>query len=797
MAASRPTPLAGLRVIDMAEGQGEMCGRYLADLGADVIRVEPPGGAPSRSRGARHEGVGLGFALANLGKRSVIADLAAADGRARLLALLDGADLWIETAQPGALEELGIGAGLVRARNPRLVVLSITGFGQTGPYRDWVATDATLLAMGGVLSRSGLPGREPLPPPGDLALQATAMQAAWAALVAHYDALASGLGDHIDFSLYEATAQVVDPALGTVGTAQAAGYQATRGRPAPGPYPIFACRDGHVRLVLLAPRQWRAMRAWLGEPEELQDPRLETIAGRAEAAPRLQAVFAEHFRDRGRHELTEDGQARGVPIAPVLTPADVLAAEHFRTRGAIGRVALAAGLEADAPTGFAEIGGRRVRSGARAPSPGEHDAEVLAELRAARPARPAAAAAPGGRPLEGIRVVDLGVIVAGAELARLFCDQGAEVIKVESSAFPDGARVSPPHFAIGHRGSKSVGVDLRHPDGVAVLRRLVARSDVLLANFKPGTLEKLGLGPRALHELNRRLVIANSSAMGETGPWSAWMGYGPLVRCATGLTSLSRYPDDPGGFADGTTIHPDHYAARVTAVAVMACLLERRRSGRGATIATAQAEAILMQLGPLLVEEGLAPGTVGPPADAGRHAAPWGIYPCAGDDEWCAVTVRDDADWRRLGAALGDPAWAADPELAHTAGRLARRAELDAQLARWTRARPPRVVAATLQAAGVPAGFLQRASEYDDDPHLQARDFFRVLHQPGLDPITVDNMPFRSERIPEPPPSRAPELGEHTRAVCLDVLGMDAAELERLLADGALEEPVGAATPRL
>ena len=488
-------------------------------------------------------------------------------------------------------------------------MLSITDFGLTGPYRDWVATDWTLLAMGGVLSRSGLPGREPLMPPGDMALQVTAMQATWAALVAYWNRLECGRGDRIDFSLYEATAQAIDPAMGTVGTAQVAGYAETRDRPAPGPYPIFRCRDGHVRVVLLAPRQWHAMRAWLGEPEDLQDPELETIRGRALASDRLHAVFEQHFRERDKHELTLEGQARGVPIAPVLTPADVLAAEHFRARGAIARTEIARGITADAPTGFAEIDGRRVRSGRRAPELGEHDDELFAE-----PARgPAVIGADPGRPrrpLEGLRVLDFGVIVLGAEAARLFCDQGAEVIKIESRAFPDGARVSPVHFAIGHRGSRGLGVNLRTADGVDVIKRLVARSDVVLANFKPGTLDKLGLGAQALREINPGIVVVNSSAVGASGPWSTWMGYGPLVRCVSGLTSLWRYPDDDGGFSDSTTIHPDHYAARVTAITALAALIGRRRSGRGAEIATSQAEAILMQIGELLVEESLRPGAV-------------------------------------------------------------------------------------------------------------------------------------------------------------------------------------------
>jgi crotonobetainyl-CoA:carnitine CoA-transferase CaiB-like acyl-CoA transferase len=146
--------------------------------------------------------------------------------------------------------------------------------------------------------------------------------------------------------------------------------------------------------------------------------------------------------------------------------------------------------------------------------------------------------------------------------------------------------------------------------------------------------------------------------------------------------------------------------------------------------------------------------------------------------------------------ALGDPSWAAGDEWATTAGRLARRGEIDVHLTAWTRLRSPREVTATLQAAGVPAGFMQRADEYADDPQLQARDFFRRLEQPGLEPALVDTAPFRSERIPEPADAHAPELGEHTREICTALLGMDAGEIDRLVAGGALEEQVRAARPR-
>jgi crotonobetainyl-CoA:carnitine CoA-transferase CaiB-like acyl-CoA transferase len=196
-----------------------------------------------------------------------------------------------------------------------------------------------------------------------------------------------------------------------------------------------------------------------------------------------------------------------------------------------------------------------------------------------------------------------------------------------------------------------------------------------------------------------------------------------------------------------------------------------------------------VQLASLLAAQSLSPGRMLGSAEVSHNAAPWGLYPCAGDDEWCAVTVRDDEDWRCLRGALGDPAWAADGELAVASGRLAHRREIDAHLSDWTRARAPREVAAVLQSAGVPAGFMQRPEEYEDDPQLQARNFLRTFEQPGLTPRSIEHRPFRSERMPPPANRPAPELGEHTREICAELLGIDGDDVDRLLAAGVLEQP--------
>jgi crotonobetainyl-CoA:carnitine CoA-transferase CaiB-like acyl-CoA transferase len=407
---------------------------------------------------------------------------------------------------------------------------------------------------------------------------------------------------------------------------------------------------------------------------------------------------------------------------------------------------------------------------------------------------------PARRPLAGVRVRDFGVIVMGAEIARLYADQGAEVLTIENRAYPDGARAQMPSgavhptFALGHRNSKSLGLNLRVPEGIALFKRLVAISDVVLSNFKPGTMEGLGLGYETLRAINPRLVMVSSSAVGATGPWSTWMGYGPLVRAASGVTSLWRYPEDPESFSDGITIFPDHFAGRVGAVAGLAALIARLETGRGAHVRLSQAEAILTLLSALFLEEHLRPGSAVPIGDRRPDVAPWGVFPCTGEDEWCVVCVGDDAEWRALRTAMGDPAWARAPHLDTTAGRLAHRDEVDGGVRAWTERHAPREVTRILQDAGVAAGFMQRITEYEDDPHLTAREFLLTLEQPGLDPMPVEAGPFRAAGIPVPATAPAPEHGQHTRELAGSLLGLDAEEIEALLAAGVLEEPVAAPT---
>jgi crotonobetainyl-CoA:carnitine CoA-transferase CaiB-like acyl-CoA transferase len=392
-------------------------------------------------------------------------------------------------------------------------------------------------------------------------------------------------------------------------------------------------------------------------------------------------------------------------------------------------------------------------------------------------------------------VLDLGVIVVGAELGRLLADQGAEVIKVETTDFPDGARQNrrggdiSVTFCAGNRNKLGLGINLRTPRGKALFVKLVEQSDVLLSNFKPGTLESLGLNYAELRRINPRLIMADSSAFGSTGPWSRRLGYGPLVRAVAGLTAQWRYPDETDRFSDTVTVYPDHVAGRVGAVGVLSLLIRRMRTGHGGTVSVSQLEVILGNMAAqiaagTLVEFGIS-AHVTEAADT-----PWGVFPCLGDDQWCVVTIRNDADWRALCDVMARGDLAADAGLLDGAGRRAARERIERAVCDWLANRTPIEAMDQLQSAGVPAGAMLRVSEMPQFSYFRDRGFFRETRHPLLaSPFYSEVAPVRSARLPDPPDQPAPIVGQHTLQIARDFLGLDEAEIATLLEAGVLEAP--------
>lgn len=769
-------PLEGVRVLEICPPSAGAIGRYLAELGADVIQVPQPD--------LRDDP--LAALVANTGKRIMPLDRAVPADARRLAELAEGANIVIQTRLDSGAPDLLASLPDLRARNPRAVILAVSPFGQDQDYACWQMTSSVLDALTGVLSRSGFPESDPLLPPAEISLQCAYAQAAWTALLAYLNRLRTGDGDWVDLGLVEAAAQSMDPGFEMAGSATAGvpASQLPRGRPeARHLYPLISCKDGFVRICVLAPRQWQNMFAWMGSPEKYADPKFNKLQVRFQT-PTLVPDIAAFFADKTRQELETAAEQFGVPLASVLTLEEAQATDHVAARNALTTVEDEQGRSVRVPNGVLEIDGERagaLQAQRVGPEAGWRSPERF---------DPAPEAVRPERPLSGYSILDLGVIVAGAEQARLLADQGALTLKIETAAFPDGGRQSldgnlvSVSFALGHRNKKGLGLNLREPRGKALMIDLARKADIVMSNFRPGTLTSLGLDWPVLSAVNPAVVMVDSSAYGSTGPWRKRAGYGPLVRSSAGLTHLWAYPGT-GQFSDSMTVYPDHVSARYCALATVALLVRRIRTGAGGRASLAQAEVVPIHVADQVVA--LSAGEARP----ARPDAPWGVYPCAGDDDWCVITVRHDADWRALATAVGREDWLADPALAAPSGRLARQGELDKVLAAWTGTRPADAVMEHLQRAGVPAGKMLRVFEMPDFGYYRARDSFRTTSHPMIaGEFTMENAMARSAHLKAPEAQPAPVPGEHSVWVARTLLGLADSEIDELLAEGILESAV-------
>lgn len=795
--SSNELPLSGLRVIDMADVKGELAGRLLADLGADVIRVEPPDGAQSRRLPpfVPDGHTSLYFAFRNFNKRGITLDITTAEGQARLRELLAGADVWIESTKPGSLAPYGLDPREVSADMGHLLVLSLTDFGQKGPYAQFEATDEVIQAMSGHLAASGIPEKPPLFIPGAFAYDAAGLVGAMAVLVGLVAKQRTGRGQHLDFSALEAAIQLntwqmanmqptldagMDPQIVRSGTAVI--------------YPLFKTADGFITMVILSTRQWSAMWEWLGRPEAFADEMWSQTLTRMMNGDVLNPVIAEHFAPMLMEEAAAEAQRRGVVVTPMLKPSDILANEHYASRSTFVPMEVAPGVDAAVASGFMEI--NRQRQGLRfgPPAVGEHNAEVAAEAAAAEARGPVPEAGEPAQPLAGLRVLDFGHGGVGVEGGRMLAEYGADVVKIETRTYPDFMRLvtgteMTPSFASSSRTKRSFGVNSKIPEGLAVLKELVKTADIVIENNSTGTMDAMGVGYETIKQLNPGVCMASSQLMGSTGAYADWIGYGPTIQTVGGIKYLWNFTDGdppPGSNA----IHPDHLAGRLCALGALAGLLSREHRGEGAHVEISQAEALVNTLGDLFMAESLSPGSVQPQGNDSGQGAPWGVFQCAGDQQWSVVCVRNDADWAALKRAMGNPAWADHPAYGTAQGRMGAREAVNAGVAQWTAGRSPQEVQEACQAVGVPAAAMLTALDHLTDPHLTERGFPLEVLQPGAGNLVLEGPCFYGSEMPVPPVHAAPLLGEHTRQICIEELVMDPAEVDRLIEIGALEVPL-------
>lgn len=821
--------LSGYRVLDLSDHRGQLAGQILADLGAEVILVEPPGGSPARAEGpfvAGHERDGarsLWFWAYNRGKRSVVLDLDSPAGRDELRRLARHADVLIESADPGAMAARGLGPDDLARDNPALVYTSITPFGQTGPKAGWAATDLTVVAAGVQLTMMGDEDRPPVRIPLDQAFLHAAADAAVGSLVALRERARSGRGQHVDVSAQGSVLQATQ-SFALSHLYRASPVTRTAGGTKVGPFHVrlrSPAADGHVSTTILfgeaiGPFSKRLF-DWIHAEGECDDSDQEidwlnfvdgVVTGRIPASEydRIQDVAAAFTGRRTKAELLREALARRLLIVPIATVADVVESEQYAARDYWRRIEvpeLARAVRFPGP--FAVLSATPLDTAHPAPALGADSAASLAPApsaalvaatqRAAGPTGAAgAAASDGALPFEGLKVLDFMWVMAGPAGTRILADYGAQVVRVESANKIETARTIQP-FLDDQGGAENSGLyqnmnagklgltlDLTRPEAREVVLDLVRWADVVCESFSPKAMRAWGLSYEDLRQVKPDLIMASSCLFGQTGPLSSLAGYGTMGASLSGFYDMTGWPDrEPAGCFGAYT---DYISPRFLAAALMAAIDHRERTGEGQYIDVAQAEASISFLAPAVLDYEVNGRLAPRPGNRHPTMVPHGVFPVAGTDRWIAIACQNDEAWRALAAAAG-----LDPALAtlEADARRAREDELEAVLAAWTAHQEGAALAEALQAVGVAAHAVQTAADAAVDPQLAHRAHYVEVEHADHGTVWVENSRFRLSRTPAAVTRGGPTLGQHTFDVLVGILGYDDDRLADLAVAGVLE----------
>lgn len=821
----RPAVLRGLRVLDLSDVAGALATRLLAGLGADVVRVEPPGGSRLRRIGPPLEGLvagtGPGAAgwIYDAGKRGLSLDPDDPASAGRLRELARHADVVVDETPPDWFGRLGIDADALLRDRPGLVRVAITPFGLRGPRAKWRGSDLVCAAAAGMVFVNGFPEDPPIAPFGLQSYHATGLFAAIGAMLALLRRARTGRGGTVDHSVQAATAAAVEHVGGFY--RQNGAVETRRGTLHwSRSFRIAGTRDGDLLQCILG--DWTTLVEWVGsetDPGLLRDPRYEEVDPRKADCERIFDVLDRWAASREAQETAETAQAMRLPFARVRRPEELASDEQLAARGLdVVPAALADGSDLRRPGPPFRLSDAAWRLGTRPPRVGEHDESVRLDAGwtgplPASPAGdvtvsgvvPAVSVAPASaasrhvdpRPLDGVTVLDFTWVVAGPVATRILADHGARVIKVERRAAADFGDRRGGLSGNLNRGKQSVVLDLSKPGGLEAARRLAAKSDVVIDNFSARVMGNLGLDHESLRRLRPDVISVGMSGFGRSGPWRDHVSYGPTLQALVGYPYLMRHPGRrPAGWGYSWS---DMAGGIMAAFATLVALEHRRRTGRGQMVDLGQYETLAFLLGPRAIDA-LRGVAIAPPGNASQEgpSVPHGIFRCAAedraggrrdDDRWVAIAVRDDDAWRALATVLSEDgcAWALAPALASLRVRLAEAPSIEDRIADWTRARRAGDVVARLQAVGVPAAVVADGEDLAADPQLAWRGFARAPAGPDGVEHVVDGIPFVRGELGSDVLAPGPLLGEHTTEVLTEVAGYAADELEALREAGAVE----------
>lgn len=789
-------PFEGIRVVEIGAGTAlSFCGKLFSDFGAQVIKVEPPGGDPARRTeplvdiGGRYESAH--FAWLSTNKQSITARLDNAQDQVRLRELVAGSDVLLDARAldhpPGPTFALhGEGCGAVQ------VEIVFTWFGSTGPYRGFAGTDAVCRALAGVIHSTG-PVEGPPLVPHDSQSGIAAGLAAFSTAVAGLYGRGQGRRRY-ELSVHEALVHLVEIDIGLA--------MEGRSRPRAGinrfgsqhPAAIYRASDGWLGVFTVTAAQWRGLCKVLGRPDLARDPRYQDGGERLTRADELDAILSPIFATRTAEEWFALCAAERLPVVIVPTMEQLLAQQVHRERGAFVPVQIGE-ASFEGPVLPQRMGDAGPLSGGRAPLAGEHDA---CREEAATGSVSSTEAAPGVLPLQGVRIIDLTMGWAGPFATRHLADLGAEVIKVESITYPDWWRGTSyseayyserlyekaTYFNLMNRNKLGVTLDLTSAEGIGLLKELVASAHAVIENYSAEVLPKLGLDYPALAAVNPSIVMVSMPAFGTDNAWSNTRAYGGTLEQASGLPMVSgfeHWPPTMTSYAYGDPIGGYNAAA-----ALLIGLAGQQRSGGGRFINMSQVEGMLSLAAPSIIEQSVY-GRVGPRC-GNRHPvhAPHGCFRCSGEDAWIVISIATDVQWQSLANMIGRDDLARDAALAHVEGRRARQDEIEAAISDWTASQDANAVMARLQSHGVPAGVVRPIPALLNDPHLVARGFWRTVPRSFVGQYTAGSSFYREHGEAAPLRSAAPTLGEHNHMVLGSVLGLGPERMAALAEHGII-----------
>ena len=799
-------PFSGYRVVELGSRIGSaFCGKLLRSFGAEVSLIEGHDHNALRGYGPFKaepdpEKSGL-FGYLHAGKKSVFVEKA---NCAKLKELVGIADILIFGAGNNYCKKEKQLFDELRNSRRGIICVHISAYGLSGPYSEFAGTELTANALSGITQRIGRPDKSPLTMP----LAQAGYQAGYAGALGIVCALINKTEPE-ESELIEVSET---EALSTVH----AGYAVTRFHRAgildkraghrlsnlPYPQTVLPCADGYVELNTPEGTQWKKLLEMMGSPDWSKEERFRSRMrnSRSPLVEELDGKFIEWLKDFTKEEFYDLCRQHEVPSGPVRTVDEICKDEQLASRDFFTTIRFHDGERYLVPSIGCLLSKTPAERDLLVPQRGDDKDDLESIEEGPRKTVPLSKAdsicksAQG--PLTGLRILDMGWVWAGAIPGQILADMGAEVIKVESKKRIDYMRLGRPligtepdveqnpWFHAVNRNKKSMAINLKSEEGLHVLKELVKKCDAVIENFKPGFLAKVGLDYESLTKINPNLVMLSMSGVGQTGPMSDIPAYAPFLSGLSGLDSLVGYPGEE--ILGIQQPYADTNAGVTGAFGLLTALLHRRRTGAGQLVDLAESEAAISVIGEAFIHFSMTGRAMEPQGNDRFGYAPCGHYPTKDEDSWLALAVESEDQWLKLCEVLNSPDLASRPEFSSSVARRKNRRKLDNELSELTKFCGNEELFTALQSYGVAAMPLLSPEDILTNEHFLARDSFMNLEHPVLGEEVIFGPMWRMNSNSTSKWTHAPLLGQHTKEVMANVLGMSDEEIEDLVVKEAL-----------